>query len=96
MLNQKKNVKSCGAFTVKTALLVIYLTIAVMLPSLMPVVLFEKTSGPFKVGTTLYHWIDYNREEPYMKDLNGRRELMVQVWYPAKEKRRDESRTLYP
>ncbi|MEB9844945.1 alpha/beta hydrolase family protein [Bacillus cereus] len=82
----KKNVKSCGAFTVKTALLVIYLTIAVMLPSLMPVVLFEKTSGPFKVGTTLYHWIDYNREEPYMKDLNGRRELMVQVWYPAKEK----------
>ncbi|PEE37906.1 alpha/beta hydrolase family protein [Bacillus cereus] len=82
----KKNVKSCGAFTVKTSLLVIYLTIAVMLPSLMPVVLFEKTSGPFKVGTTLYHWIDYNREEPYMKDLNGRRELMVQVWYPAKEK----------
>ena len=62
---------------------------------LMPVVLFEKRAVPSKVGTTLYHWIDYNREEPYMKDLNGRRELMVQVWYPAKEKG-DESRTLYP
>ncbi|OJD69802.1 carboxylic ester hydrolase [Bacillus sp. N35-10-4] len=83
---QKKNVKSYVAATVKTLLLIIYLTTAVMLPSLMPVVLFEKTSGPFKVGTTLYHWIDYQREEPYMKELNDRRELMVQIWYPAKEK----------
>ncbi|MGZ7148831.1 alpha/beta hydrolase family protein [Bacillus sp. BC08] len=82
----KKNVKSCAAVTVKILLLVIYLTLAVMFPSLMPVVLFEKVSGPFKVGTTLYHWIDYERKEPYMKDLNDQRELMVQVWYPAKEK----------
>ncbi|HDR4733429.1 TPA: carboxylic ester hydrolase [Bacillus cereus] len=82
----KNNVKSYVAVTFKTLLLVMYLAIAVLLPSLMPVVLFEKTSGPLKVGTTLYHWIDYQREEPYMKDLNDRRELMVQVWYPAKEK----------
>lgn len=82
----QNSVKSFVAITIKTLFLVIYLIIAVLLPSLMPVVLFEKTSGPFKIGTTIYHWVDYQREEPYTKDPNDKRELMVQVWYPAKEK----------
>ena len=31
-----------------------------------------------------YHWVDASRQEVFSADLNARRELMVQIWYPAK------------
>lgn len=60
-----------------------YLFLAVALPSLLPVISFEKPTGSFTIGTTLYHWVDQTRNEPNTKDPNDRRELMVQIWYPA-------------
>src|SRR5436190_20600938 len=41
-------------------------------------------SGPYPVGTTIVHWIDPSRGEPMAKDARARRELMVQIWYPAR------------
>lgn len=67
----------------QSALWAIYLMAAVALPALMPIFAFEPTTGPYAVGTTLYHWTDDDREEAYTTDPNDRRELMVQLWYPA-------------
>ena len=94
LAGRKKGFRSSGIFIVKTSLLCIYLSVAVALPLLMPVFSFEEPTGPHRVGTKLYHWVDHQRNEPYSKNPNDRRELMVQIWYPAAEKARG-SRTLY-
>ncbi len=45
---------------------------------------FPKSTGPYAVGTTEYHWIDMNRKEIYSNDpTHPYRELMVRIWYPA-------------
>ncbi|MGW4532418.1 alpha/beta hydrolase family protein [Nocardia sp. NPDC004340] len=38
-------------------------------------------TGPDAVGVTEWHLIDVNRADPW--DTSRRRELMVQIWYPA-------------
>ncbi|PGW32758.1 alpha/beta hydrolase family protein [Bacillus thuringiensis] len=86
LTGQKKGFRSSGIFIVKTSLLCIYLFVAVALPLLMPVFSFEEPTGPHRIGTKLYHWVDHQRNEPYSKNPNNRRELMVQIWYPAAEK----------
>lgn len=88
LAGRKKGFRSSGIFIVKTSLLCIYLSVAVALPLLMPVFSFEEPTGPHRVGTKLYHWVDHQRNEPYSKNPNDRRELMVQIWYPAAEKAR--------
>lgn len=90
----KKDFRSRGIFIVETLLFCIYLSVAVALPLLMPVFSFEEPTGPHRVGTKVYHWIDHQRNEPYSKNPTDRRELMVQIWYPAAEKARG-PRTLY-
>ncbi|WP_440961902.1 alpha/beta hydrolase family protein [Paenibacillus nitricinens] len=42
-------------------------------------------SGELQVGTKIFHFIDQNREETFSKTATGKRELMVQVWYPAQD-----------
>lgn len=70
---------------VKSFLIAIYLCITITLPLIMPMINFEKPTGPYAVGTTVYHWVDSNREEWYTKKTEDKRELMVQIWYPAKD-----------
>lgn len=43
-------------------------------------------SGPYPVGTMTYHWIDRTREEQWTSDPNDFRQLIVQLWYPAKNR----------
>jgi predicted dienelactone hydrolase len=66
-----------------TTLAVIYSAVAVVLPILFPIFTFEKPSGPYKIGTVTYDWKDDQRDEVLTPDTNDKRELMVQVWYPA-------------
>jgi predicted dienelactone hydrolase len=40
-------------------------------------------TGPYQVGTSLFHWVDEVRDETFTDDPNDKRELVVQVWYPA-------------
>jgi len=49
----------------------------------MPVFRFPQPTGPFAIGTLTYHWVDTSRADTFAVDPNARRELMVQVWYPA-------------
>ncbi|NOU63986.1 dienelactone hydrolase [Paenibacillus sp. LMG 31461] len=48
-----------------------------------PVWKLPEPTGEFKVGTQSFHFVDTNREEIFDEARGGKRELMVQVWYPA-------------
>ena len=43
-------------------------------------------TGQHAVGRMSYDWVDSTRAEIYAADRNDRRELVVFVWYPAKER----------
>lgn len=59
-------------------------TVLLALPYLLPVPRLEKPSGPYPVGTRIYHWTEGADSEGSSGAAGGRpRELMVQLWYPA-------------
>lgn len=49
----------------------------------LPVFQLPEPTGEFQVGTQTYHFVDAQREEIFGEASEGKRELMVQVWYPA-------------
>ena len=57
------------------------LVIAIALPILVPMFEFPVPTGPHAIGTMTYHWVDRSRAD--FGDPTARRELMVQIWYPA-------------
>lgn len=62
---------------------VLGLVIATATPVLVPVFDFPEPSGPYGIGTVTYHWTDEDRPEEFTADPDDRREVVVQVWYPA-------------
>ncbi|OGX86765.1 hypothetical protein BEN47_12320 [Hymenobacter lapidarius] len=54
-----------------------------LLPLAFPVFHFPPPGGPYGIGTVTYHWVDEQRQELFSPDPRARRELLVQVWYPA-------------
>ena len=66
------------------ALGVAALAAAVALRLALPVFGFPPPSGPYRIGTLTYHWVDAGRADIFSADPNARRELMVQAWYPAR------------
>lgn len=48
-----------------------------------PVFDIPAPTGEWKVGTQVFHFTDPGREETFGISPTGKRELMVQVWYPA-------------
>lgn len=60
------------------------LVISIALPVIIPVFRFLAPSGPYQIGTLTYHWIDAGRREVFTAYPDARRELMMQIWYPAK------------
>jgi len=59
------------------------LAFASALPILLPVPRLPRPSGPYEIGTLTYHWIDNERAGAFSAPSSDRRELMVQLWYPA-------------
>jgi platelet-activating factor acetylhydrolase isoform II len=57
--------------------------VAATLPVILPVPRLPTPPGPYVVGSVLYDWTDTTRAETYSSDPNAKRELMVQIWYPA-------------
>ncbi|GHO91142.1 carboxylic ester hydrolase [Reticulibacter mediterranei] len=68
-----------------SVLAIIGMALSVALPILLPVYSFPRPSGPYGIGTVTYHWTDTSRREVFSSDKNRHRELMVQVWYPARK-----------
>ena len=63
---------------------VLSIGMALALPLVLPVFHFARPSGPYDIGTVTYHWTDESRREIFSPDISQRRELMAQVWYPAR------------
>ncbi len=63
---------------------VLVFILSIALPILVPIFHFPKPTGPYAIGTVTYHWVDSSRPELFTTDPNDHRELMAQVWYPAK------------
>jgi predicted dienelactone hydrolase len=68
---------------VTVALGALLLALAAALPTVLPVFRFPRRAGPYAIGTVTYHWIDTSRAEAFATDSTQRRQLMVQIWYPA-------------
>ena len=62
---------------------IIWLIVAAALPVLLPVPQPLAPTGPYAVGTAVYHLTDPSRDEFYTDSPADKRELMVQIWYPA-------------
>jgi predicted dienelactone hydrolase len=60
------------------------LVVSIALPIVLPVFRFPHPGGPYEIGTLTHHWVDTSRPEIFATDPNARRELIVQIWYPAK------------
>ena len=69
----------------KTATVVISIiwTFSIILPATVPVVKLPKPTGPFKVGTAIFHWTDTTRTEWFTEEPSDLRKMMIQLWYPA-------------
>ena len=63
--------------------MVLVLAILGALAIVIPVFRFPHPTGPHAIGTLTYHWVDASRADIFTVDPYARRELMVQVWYPA-------------
>ena len=63
---------------------IVVLALVIILPIAVPVFHFPLPTGPYSIGTVPYHLVDQTRGEVFTADPDDRRELMVQVWYPAK------------
>lgn len=59
------------------------IAISLAMGILFPVFRIPTPGGPFGIGTLTYHWVDADRPELFVDDPSARRELMVQIWYPA-------------
>lgn len=59
--------------------------VALGLPYLLPVPQLPSMTGPYAIGTQTFHLVDENREEFYTADPSDKREIMIQIWYPAEE-----------
>jgi predicted dienelactone hydrolase len=53
-------------------------------PLALPVFGFPRPDGPYPVGTVVYYWLDTARRDVFTADPDDRRELVAQVWYPAR------------
>ena len=55
-----------------------------ILPIIFPISRFPHPTGLYEIGTLTYDWVDMSRQEIFTTDPSAHRELMVQIWYPAK------------
>src|SRR5204863_506840 len=56
---------------------------AAILTIILPVPRLPAPPGPYAVGSVTFDWTDTTRAESYSPDSSDKRELMVQIWYPA-------------
>ena len=63
----------------------IWFGVSLIVPWAIPVFTLPDPGGEFDVGTETFHWVDSTRDEWFTNEIqNDVRQIMVQVWYPAK------------
>ncbi|MCA0756573.1 hypothetical protein KP806_16070 [Paenibacillus sp. N4] len=75
-----------GKRVIRLAISVLLLLLLLAVSALyyfLPTKLFEKPTGPYEVGTVTRYLEDSTRRETFTADPGDRRELFLQIWYPA-------------
>ena len=72
------------ARSLSIATLVLGAFVSLALGYVFPVFRLPKPHGAYQVGTFARHLIDRARRERHASSTQGSRELMIQIWYPAK------------
>ncbi len=67
--------------------IMVFMLLASILPwsIFLPIPELTKPQGDYKVGTRIFRWVDYNRAEQITSDLNDKRNVVVQAWYPTEQ-----------
>lgn len=73
-----------------------YAAISVAVPLLFPVFTFAKPEGAFGIGTVAFSWMDEDREETFAAGRGTKRELRIQIWYPADKEARGTTSAYLP
>ena len=47
------------------------------------VITMPDPTGPYKIGRVGYEWVDQSRSEIYASNPDLKRDLMVNIWFPA-------------
>jgi dienelactone hydrolase len=51
----------------------------------LPIPKLIEPQGHYKVGTRIFRWINFSRAEQITSDLNDKRNVVVQAWYPTEQ-----------
>jgi dienelactone hydrolase len=62
----------------------LFLAMSVLFSFLLPIFSLPKPTGPYPIGTTVLYLKDDSRDEDAAPEAGSKRELKVQLWYPAK------------
>ena len=66
-------------------LLLLFTSCSTIVHLVLPLENVPLPTGPYKVGTKLYTWIDNSRQEWLDENSNSFRRIPVQVWYPMEK-----------
>ncbi|HSL31631.1 MAG TPA: hypothetical protein VK900_20690 [Anaerolineales bacterium] len=90
MLSSRMKIRSSSDWMpIPSLLALIPLTMAAILPVVLPVPEMPAPGGPYPVGTRIYELTDPARQEIYSGTAEARR-FQIQVWYPAEVSPSDE------
>jgi len=67
------------------SLIALLLAVSGALLYLFPLFKLPEPTGAFALGTQTFHLIDDSREERFAETPGGKRQLMIQLWYPAQQ-----------
>ena len=57
----------------------------VIIPKLIPLSDLPIPSGVYEVGTRIFEWTDESRDEWFTEEIDDKRRLVIQVWYPSED-----------
>jgi len=57
----------------------------VIIPKLIPLSDLPTPSGIYGVGTRIFEWTDESRDEWFTEEIDDKRRIVVQVWYPSED-----------
>ena len=66
-------------------IIIVVLGHRVIIPKLIPLSDLPKPSGIYGVGTRIFEWTDESRDEWFTEEIDDKRRLVIQVWYPSED-----------
>jgi len=80
----KKSVKLVGGVFI-VLIIIALLGHRVIIPKFIPLSDLPKPSGIYSVGTRIFEWTDESRDEWFTEEIDDKRRIVVQVWYPSED-----------